>query len=180
MCWPRLGGDVRADLLEDGVLPLGPHHASLLLTVLEQDEGRDAHHAEALCGGRVLVHVQLHDAERLPLLPPDLLDDRGDHVARDAPVRPEVDQDGHVRAEYLVVELLIRGVYGVAHCSSCFAVKPASPPAHLFNDLSATRIPPGSSLRLPPDPRRRWPPGAGGASRAPGRPASRARARRAG
>src|SRR4051812_32955307 len=83
-----------AELFHELALALGADHALLGLTVLEDDEGGDAHDIEAERQVRVLVDVDLDDADLAVLLVGDLLEDRGDHLARTAPFGPEVDQDG--------------------------------------------------------------------------------------
>ena len=64
--------------------------------VLEHEQRRDAHHVEAAGDVGVVVDVELGDRELARLLVGDLLEDRGDHLARPAPLGPEVDEDGRV------------------------------------------------------------------------------------
>src|SRR5206468_5044199 len=42
----------------------------------------------------VLVHVELADSQLAGVIAGDLLEHRRDHLARPAPLRPEVDEDG--------------------------------------------------------------------------------------
>src|SRR2546423_13917661 len=81
-------------------LPLAAGAAQALLQrpVVEDHEGRDAHDLVTAGGVRVVVDVELADGDLAVLLPGDLLEDRGDHLAGAAPFGPEVDQDGRVRA----------------------------------------------------------------------------------
>ena len=65
----------------------------------------DAHHVEAAGDVGVVVDVELGDRELAGLLGGDLVEDRGDHLARAAPLGPEVDEDGLGRgADDLLVE----------------------------------------------------------------------------
>src|SRR5690606_7253143 len=80
-------------------------------------EGGDAHHVEAAGHVGVLVDVELDDLELAGLLLGDLLEDRGDRLARSAPLSPEVDQDGLGRAADLLVE---GGVGDALHGVSSF------------------------------------------------------------
>src|SRR5947208_14244948 len=96
--WPanagvRGGLQVRREIPEDRVLRLRTDDAGNLLPALEQDEGRDRHHAVGARGLRVLVDVELRHLEGLALLVPDLLNDGGDHVSREPPIRPQVHMD---------------------------------------------------------------------------------------
>src|SRR5690606_6270648 len=75
-----------------------------LLAAPEDLEGGDA--GDAVAGGhlRVLVDVELDDADPALVLGGDLVEDRRHLLARAAPLRPEVDDDGDVGAEHLRVE----------------------------------------------------------------------------
>src|SRR5690625_2654008 len=78
-------------LTEVGELPqqcglaLGPDDSLRRLTVLEQDQRGDRDHVEVPRGLRVGVHVELGDGELAGLFGGDLLEHRGDHLARAAP-----------------------------------------------------------------------------------------------
>src|SRR5438105_8130936 len=76
--------DVGFDLPQDRFLTPGSDHASLLLAVLEQDQGRDAHHAELPGRLRVVVHIQLGGPNPVGVVARDLLHHRRDHGTRDA------------------------------------------------------------------------------------------------
>src|SRR5712691_10716777 len=103
----RSGGDVWLDLPEDRFLAANPHHASLLLTILEHDERGDAHDPVAKRSLRVVVDVELYGFELVGMGPRDLLDQRRDHVAGHAPLRPEINQDRPAGPQDLTVEVLI-------------------------------------------------------------------------
>src|SRR6266508_3427168 len=66
------------------------HNALNGLAILEQDHRGNSGDAEALRAGHVAIHVQLGNFQRLALLLSDLLQHRRDHLARPAPLRPEV------------------------------------------------------------------------------------------
>src|SRR6266536_2603267 len=105
------GGEVGLDLPEDGFLALRPDHAGLLLPILEQDQGRDAHHAELPSRLGVVVDVQLGGPQPVRVIPSDLFDHRGHHVARHTPFRPEIDQDRAIGPEDLFFEGLFGHLY---------------------------------------------------------------------
>src|SRR4051812_49921241 len=86
-------GDVLAELLQQLALALGTDEPADGLAMFEDDERGDAHHFEAAGGVGVVVDVELGDAHLAGLLGRDLLEDRGDHLARTAPLGPEVDDD---------------------------------------------------------------------------------------
>jgi hypothetical protein len=78
------------------------------LPSLEHDHRRDRHDLEGAGGRRVGVDVELGHGQLVLVLTGDLVEHRGDHLARAAPVRPEVDHDGlaalqDVGAERVVV-----------------------------------------------------------------------------
>src|SRR5439155_31731 len=104
------GREVRLDLAQDGVLAPGPHHASLLLPVLEHDQGGDRHHAVPAGGLGVVVHVHLAHRQGSGLVPGQPLDNRRHHVAGHTPFCPEVDQHRLVRLDDLLIEVLVRHV----------------------------------------------------------------------
>src|SRR5579859_1356141 len=76
------------------------------LAAAEDPQRRDAHDAVARCDRAVLVHVQLAHAQLTLVLAGQVLDDRGDHLARSAPRRPEVHEDRDLRLQYIRVEVL--------------------------------------------------------------------------
>ncbi len=106
----RYSGHVRVDLLQHRVLAERADDPCHLLAVLEQHEGGDAEDAEPTRHLRVLVDVHLRHLQGIALVAPDLLDHRRDHVARDAPLRPEVDEDRCLRSEHALLEVLVRHV----------------------------------------------------------------------
>src|ERR1700731_1668967 len=63
------------------------------LTVLEDDQGRDAAHAVLGGRARVLVDIDLGDGDLAGELLGDLFERRRDHLAGAAPFRPEIYQD---------------------------------------------------------------------------------------
>src|SRR5688572_11361743 len=77
----QVGLDVPQQLL----LRAGPHHARLLLAAGEQDQGRNAQDAQSLGDFRVLVDVQLHDAQTPVVLARDLFEDGRHRAARSTP-----------------------------------------------------------------------------------------------
>src|SRR5690606_20823351 len=114
--------DEVAELLEQLALALGADHPLGRLAVLEHDQRGDAHHVEAASDLGVVVDVQLGDGELAGLLRGDLVEDGGDHLARPAPLGPEVDEDGLAGAG----DHLVKG--GVSesggHGDSSFVVGP--------------------------------------------------------
>src|SRR5947208_5701174 len=151
--WPanagvRGGLQVRREIPEDRVLRLRTDDAGNFLPALEQDERRDGHHAVGACGLGVLVDVELRHLEGLALLGPDLFHDGGDHVARDAPLRPEVHEDRGVGVENLCLEICFGDRSDVRHIRS--VLLRSGPPA------GATGIDPYAPrtltdrLRIPP------------------------------
>ena len=89
------------------VLGAAPTLVAAGLPSVEQDHRRDA--LNAVFGRRVgiVVDVELHDGDPLGHLRADLLERRGDHPARAAPFRPEIDEDGLVGAENLLLEAVV-------------------------------------------------------------------------
>ena len=81
------------DLAEDGVLAASADDPSYFPPSAKRMRRGDAHDPVGASGG-VVVHVQLGDRQRVAFVAADLLDHRRDHVARDAPVGPEVHQHG--------------------------------------------------------------------------------------
>src|SRR6476661_3868145 len=94
-------------LLEVRARP-GADDRLLPLTALEEDHRRNREHAELGRPRRVLVDVHLHEADLLPVLGLELVEHLLDTLARSAPGRPEVDEDGPVGAENLRGEALVR------------------------------------------------------------------------
>src|ERR1041385_1277269 len=98
------------EILSNRGLNLPPRHRSqhppALHAVLEQHEQRDAARVELRGQARVVVDVELAEAD-VAALGGELLDDRRDHAARPAPRRPEVDHprtSGDHPIEVAVVE----------------------------------------------------------------------------
>jgi len=81
-----------------GVLLFGGHANLLIdnLAALEDEYGRDAH--DSILSGDVWLGVHVYFVDLgLPLeLAGKLLDGRTDRLARTAPLRPEVNEDGDV------------------------------------------------------------------------------------
>src|SRR5262249_36480355 len=67
---------------------------------------------------RVFVDVHLHDLDLVAELAVDLLHDRGDHAARTAPRRPEVDEHRLVGLEDRGLELVVGYFLNVSHVHS--------------------------------------------------------------
>ena len=86
-------------------LPFAPISRLLRLPVVEDEQRRDAHHVEPPGEVRVLVDVQLGDLQLAGVLGGDLREDGGDHLARTAPLGPEVDDHRHVRRADRLVEV---------------------------------------------------------------------------
>src|SRR5581483_6342360 len=86
-------------------LAAGADQPLLQRAVVEYHEGRDAHDLVPPGGVGVVVDVELADGDLALLLFGDLLQDGGDHLAGAAPLGPEVDEDGRVRA----VDGLVKG-----------------------------------------------------------------------
>src|SRR5579859_6598620 len=95
-------------LLEQLALALRSDDAQLGLAILKQDERRDAHDFEASGELQVVVDVDLADAKLSWVVGRDLVKHRRDHLARPAPLRPEVDQN----RTYGTLDLLIERLFG--------------------------------------------------------------------
>jgi hypothetical protein len=91
-------------LLEHLALALGADDPKLHFPVLEQNHGRDAHHIEAAGQLEIFVNIDLPDPELPGVIGCDFIEDRGDHLARATPFRPEVDEDGLDRPFDLLIE----------------------------------------------------------------------------
>src|SRR5437763_4773840 len=85
-----------AEVLADGRFDLlagnGADDAAALDAVLEEDEKRNALHAECARALHVLVDVDLREADIVPF-GGELFEDRRNHAARPAPRRPEIDDE---------------------------------------------------------------------------------------
>src|SRR4029077_8582389 len=94
------GGDPLLELL----LWLGADLARRQLTVLEQHQGRNRH--DAVLGGNawVLVDVELDDLHLAVERIGDFFQGRGNHPARTAPFRPEINDHGTARLEHVLVK----------------------------------------------------------------------------
>src|SRR5215213_1927327 len=100
-----------SEVARDGVLDLSFRHgagdAALFHPIAEENQQRDPLHAEGSGGARVLIDVQLAEAD-IRALVGQLFDDRPDHPARPAPRRPEIDHEparGDGRAEIRIRQL---------------------------------------------------------------------------
>ena len=105
--------------LVDGVL--GDEADDLLgdLAALEDEQRGDA--ADAVAAGRhvVLVDVHLHDLELAAVLLGDSVHDRRERTTRATPCGPEIDQNGGVRLQDLLLELCVAYL---CHKLTCHAV----------------------------------------------------------
>src|SRR2546423_12561541 len=90
--------------LRDVGLRVGADEAAHRLTALEEDQGRDAAHAELRGVLLVAVGVDLVELDLAGVLAGELLDDRRNRFAGLAPGRPEIDEDRLVRLENLLLE----------------------------------------------------------------------------
>src|SRR5579859_6884477 len=93
---PRSGGsdeDV-LKLPEQGRLRLGADDLLDDLTVLEHCQRRDVQDPVGPHDLGVVVYIELDDVDLAGVLSSDLLEYRGNHSARTAPLRPVVDQYG--------------------------------------------------------------------------------------
>jgi hypothetical protein len=77
------------------------------LAALEQQHGGDSADAIAARRVRVLVNVELGDGDLFAELGGDFLERRGDHPARAAPFRPEIDQHRPGCPQYVGGEALV-------------------------------------------------------------------------
>jgi len=76
--------------------------------VTKQQQGWDSANIELGRGFRVLIDVELDDAELVFVLGRDRIEDRRDHLARAAPFGPEVEQHGLGR----LYDVLLKGCVG--------------------------------------------------------------------
>lgn len=76
--------------------------------VLKQDQGGDA--ADTVLGRNrsVLIHIEFRDLQATLVLGRDLFHDWTDHLARTAPLCPEVNEDGQVRFQDIGLERRVR------------------------------------------------------------------------
>ena len=91
-----LGGQQAGDELAHVGLGLGADEAVDHLAVLQGVHGRDALHLERRGRLRVRVDVDLGQHDLAAGLVDHLLEDRAERLARAAPLRPQVDHDGHL------------------------------------------------------------------------------------
>ena len=106
--WGRLWrtlGEKLVQLFEKLALALGANHAFHRLAVLKHDERGDAHDLKATGDFGVVVHVQFGNLDLAGLLDSNLVEDRGNRLARPAPLRPEVDEHGFGRSSDLLIEV---------------------------------------------------------------------------
>src|SRR5262245_30306951 len=101
----RRGG--AGDPLLELLLGRGADLARGELAALEHHQRRDRHDAVLLCGLRALVDVELDDLDLAAERAGDLLERRGDHAARPAPLGPEIDHDRLGRLEHLSLEIRV-------------------------------------------------------------------------
>src|SRR3990170_2155423 len=112
------GGDVWVEFLQECVLATCAYDPCDLLAALEQHERRDAHDTVPPGHVGVLVDVQLRDLQAFSLVAADLVDHGGDHMAWDAPLRPEVHEHRHVRAQNSFLEVPVRNFADHRHVRS--------------------------------------------------------------
>src|SRR6202040_748887 len=121
---------------------------------------RDAADIEVHRPVLVLVDVQLRDREAAGLLDGDLLEHRGDHAARTAPLCPEIDQDGRL-ALGLGLKNCIGNVCGLSHVRQSswdewrrrhhYRAGGAGP-VRCWNTYGTPPIPPGTVSSRQPEP----------------------------
>lgn len=85
------------------------------LAALEDQQSGDAADVEFSGGAHVFIHVELDDLELADVLARDFLDGGRKHVARTAPVGPEIDHNWLVLARVDHFRLEVR----VADCLKC-------------------------------------------------------------
>src|SRR4029453_10370242 len=114
-------GQKFTQLSQQLTLTLGPHQALLRRAILEDDERGDAHDVVAAGDVWILVDVQLGDADLARMLAGDLIEDRGDHFARSAPLGTEVDDHRLGRGANRLVERGVgEGGYAFNHVQVTF------------------------------------------------------------
>src|SRR5262249_14066123 len=96
--------DEFGQVLEELTLALGPDEALHRRAVLEDQQRRDAHDVEAAGRVGVVVDVELGHGQLALVLRRDLLEGGGDHLARPAPLGPEVDDHRALGALHRLVE----------------------------------------------------------------------------
>ena len=97
------------------------HFLRLDRPVLEQDQRRDAADAELGRRLRILVDVELGDAHAVGVDAGEFIEDRRNHLAGTAPLRPEIEQNGFIGFENVLSE---RSVAGVDDVRAAHAGKP--------------------------------------------------------
>src|SRR6266511_3426673 len=107
----RPSGDELGEVLEELTLALGAHEALHGLTGVEHHQGRDAHDVVTHRRLRVVVDVELRDAQLVLVLGRDLLERRCDHLAGTAPLGPEVDEHRGLGGADGFVERVVREVH---------------------------------------------------------------------
>src|SRR5476649_1973565 len=100
----RALGDRCIDPAHQLLLGLGADLGGGDLAVLEQQQGGDRTHAVARRRHRVLVDIDLHHLELAAHVLGDLLERGTDHAAGAAPFSPEVDEDGRVGFQDVLLE----------------------------------------------------------------------------
>src|SRR5262245_65084379 len=84
-----------------------PTRRSSDLAVGEDEQSRDAHDVVATGQIGVVVHVQLGDGDLALLLDGDLLEDRGDELARPAPLGPEDRKSTRLNSSHLGISYAV-------------------------------------------------------------------------
>ena len=87
---------------------LGSDHAVQLISVLDQNQGRDARHPELPGRISILVDIELGDNHPPPVFPCQLLKHGSDLSARAAPGSPEVHQNRETGVDDPLGEVRIR------------------------------------------------------------------------
>src|SRR6185437_2381535 len=113
------------------------HLLGMDLATLVQDDGGDAAYAELARRGRIGVYIELGDRELAFVGLGDFIEHRREHLARPAPFRPEIDQHGILRLQYVLLERGVRNVFDeIAHrmsfppCQSLAARRRTSHASH--------------------------------------------------
>src|ERR1043165_9683421 len=86
------GADVLVDHSRDRLFARRTNHALDFLSVAEEDQRRNTFDPVALCGRRVVVHIQLHHARGVAILLCHRSYGRSQHAARGTPLRPKINQ----------------------------------------------------------------------------------------
>src|SRR5690606_14140522 len=103
------------DFAQQGRLALRSDDPLHRCAALEQNHRRDRDHLEIPGGLRVGIHVELGDLQRAGLLVGDLLQHRRHHLARTAPVGPEIHQNRCVAVQYVGLEGAVGDGDGATH-----------------------------------------------------------------